>query len=302
MTLSEALTKAQLILNTYSIDGVANPDTYNNQADAKLRMRDFANAAQQEIARTNGRITKEFTYVTFENKFAYSSTLDEVTMMHGEDTVFTATTGYAYSIDICGDCEIKIAVGGTVIDTVTVYPTSGEFVNYKGVITNTAGAAVTITVSSDYDYLYRNVAIYLNKYPDDDSVQQYSRSRLITAPTDMIEVVQGEVYFNGAKTAEFRTFDRNIYIENDTSGMWTFTYYAQPQEITSITPLTYEFEVPAQTHDAIPFKMAYLCAIDIQGVSAAVLTAIKNEYAQHLSSVIKEPKYRTVTFTNVYGD
>lgn len=301
MTLGEAITKSLQVLNTYSIDGVPNPDTYNNQADAKLRLRAFANDAQQEIARSNGRIVREFTYATFESDFEFNTELEDPQLVHGGIKVFTANGGHSYSLNVCGSCEVNIAVGGTVVKTVTVYPTSGEFVCVKGVISNSTESAVLITVESDYDYIYKNVAIYANKYPDDDSVPEYTSSRSIAVPTDLIGFVQGQTFFNNRKSSEFRVFDRNLYLENESTGMWRFSYYAKPQEITSVTPLSYEFEVPAQIHDAIPLKMAYLSALDIQGVSGSVLTAIKNEYAQAISTVIAEPTFRTVQITNVYG-
>lgn len=301
MTLGEAITKSLQILNTYSIDGVPNPDTYNNQADAKLRLRAFANDAQQEIARTNGRIIRDFKHITFENDMKYSTRLEEAKLVHGGETEFTAQGGQSYSLNVCGSCEVSIAVGGTVVKTVTVYPTSGEFVCVKGVVSNPTDEIVTITVNSDYDYIYKNVAIYANKYPDDDAVPEYTSVSSIEVPLDLIGFVQGQTYFNNQKSSEFHVFDRNIYLENQSTGMWRFTYYAKPQEITSITPLSYEFEVPAQTHNAIPYKMAYLTALDIQGVSGSVLTAIKNEYAQQISSVISEPQFRTTTIKNVYG-
>lgn len=301
MTLGDALNKALQILNLYSIDGVVNPDTYNNQADIKLRLRAFANDAQQEISRTNGRITREFKVVKIENDFAYSTTLEDVTRKHGESTEFTGQAGQSYSLNVSGDCTVTVSVGGTVVDTISVYPTSGEFDCIKGVISNPNNADVVIGISSDYDYLYKNIAIYKNKYAADADVPEYTTSQKATAPSDLVEYVQGQIYFNNTRSSDYRVFGRDIYLSNTSSGMWTISYFAKPQEITSTTPLSYEFEVPAQTHDAIPYKMAYLTALDIGGVSASVLTAIKNEYSQLLSSTIDEPHFKSTTIKNVYG-
>lgn len=300
MTLGEAQTKALQILNTYSIEGVANPDTYNNQADMKIRLTAFANDAQQEISRTNGRIVKEFNVITYMRDMAFSTPIDTVTMKHGETVTFTASSGNSYSLNVCGEATVTITVGGVEIDSIDVYPTSGVFDVITGVIDNPNNAEVIITIESDYDYLYKNVAIYKNKYPDDASVPEYSSAYKATVPEDLVAFVQGRIDFNG-RSSEYRTQGRDIYLLNDSSGMWAISYYAKPQEITSSTPLTYEFEVPAQTHDAIPYKMAYLVALDIGGVSSSVLMAIKNEYAQLLSSTIEEPTARTVKITNVYG-
>ena len=164
MTLEDALNKALQILNTYSTDGVPISNAFNNQADLKLRLRGFANDAQQEIARTNGRITREFTIVTFENDIAFSTQIESVTMVHGGTSTFSGNGGHSYSINVSGSCTVDVSVGGNVVKSETVYPTAGQFVCVKGVVSNPGNQTLTITVSSEYDYLYKNVAIFKNKF------------------------------------------------------------------------------------------------------------------------------------------
>lgn len=299
MTLQQARNKALQILNSYSIDGKIIPDTYNGQADMKIRLTAFADDAQQELARTNARIVRTQSVPVFAAKTSWSTTPGATLNADGY-VCLSAGNGKAFTVEVCGDCLVSASVGGTEVYSEKVYPSDGAFVLVHAVLSNDSQQGVEITVSSDYRFLYRNAAVYVDNFPTADSVPRNCGYYQPTTPSDLIDYVNGEIRFNGEQNTSFVIDNRSIRLDNSQSGLWEINYYAAPTEINSDTPDSYIFEIPT-LHEAIPYKMAYLVALSVDGVNVSTLTSIKNEYSQLVSSAIYEPKFYTTPITDYYG-
>lgn len=317
MNLGEAKTKALMIMDEYSTNGLLTPTAEN--VDFTVRMNQSADMAQKEIA-TVKKINAVYTITR--NAIA-NQILNGFDMLQHLDTDLSddsATGSKSYYFEVDGQCTVtieeEIATVWTVLETITVPNTVLSFTDYRGLITaSSVDNDIRIKFSGSYTYNIRNRALYAYTFPTDDDVPEYKPFVKYPMPANFLElkkvILETDTYqINerssfGTDIARFRMIGitqryqqmkdyrwegkKTFVIRYDYTGSIDIEYYKNPATIPA-APIddadsydSTEFEVDAETQEWIPYYMAAEAYLK-EDAQASVM--IMNKYLTKISNAL----------------
>lgn len=260
MTLETAKNKVKKLIDEYSTRGAVTSPSDLNIADYELKMSDYFDIAQKEIATVkNIRKVNKITQFLPENKLN-NGFYEEV--KEGDKLEYKAI-GKAYYFEVSGEAEIKITSGE---ETITVNNEGLNYETYYGSFDESA--EIKISFNSDYLYAIRNVAIFAVSNTNYSSYIKYP------LPTDSLKIFK--VSLNG-KDFDHYFMNDSLYVAWQERGEIVMEYAALP----SVTDDDYEFEIANELQEAMCF---YVAALLIQSENPNMFSILYSQYQSKLAN------------------
>ena len=231
-------------------------------------MVEATNRGLEDLATAGKYITKPYTITQQkpENIIPMPLYLMNIYQHKKDDVSYSASGATAYYFEVNGTATIQIKVGSAVIETIG-NTTKGAYTAYKKKISNPTGDTVTINFTGNYNYQYRNIALYDANFETDNDVWDYvSRKRynLRTLLTDFYRLVTTDLVFTSgfneteyAKTADYAWEGDSVLVLNGQQpGEWTVHYYAYPKEVTIDTPDDYDLALDPEVAQLLVTRTA----------------------------------------------
>lgn len=273
MNLLTAKNKASKLIDNYSRSGVVLDPNSPKQKDYTLKMNDYFDMAQKEVATIKKILkTKKFSHVMPANKLSAPLYQFDIVQNTGSDQIYQVTgTANAYCFMVDDLCTVEIeeeTSEGVWTSLVTInnpIGNAGMFTEYKGRITpSNASNDIRIRfIGGANMYNHRNRALWSEKFSSDSRVPSYQRYVLYTI-SDLYQlnkvILKGQVtnsqpYEN---TSDFYWEKKNIIaIGWYNVGEYSVEYFAYPTDITDLTLDTYEFEIDIDAQETLPYYVAY---------------------------------------------
>lgn len=148
---------------------------------------------------------------------------------------------------------------------------NGDYLNRMNVFANDAQMEISDKVGIEASYLFTQVAT------NEEGYNKYG------LPVDFKEHrhmnVDDEPFLN------YRLENKNILVKKSITGSFEFFYYKNPQELTTDTLDTYEFELDKHTQNLIPYFVGSMCLHD---ENPAIADRLLNMYYGKLAAVAKK--------------
>lgn len=287
--------KLATLQKMFAADGTTIP-TDESTSDYIAGMPFVANEALQMIATAGRFIVDRISIANTNAENMLTLPIGDVfSIDEGND--FTIEGAKAYYFEAYGIGTATITVGSNVVATVDI-PTSTGFVAYKGLIENTDDEEVTLSFSSPYMLKIKNLAMYEDAFPTDESVPAYSkflRYDMDALATDFYMLDDAPIVYEGEgvgerylNTSEYEVeAGRYLLLPRDMVGNFLVFYKKYPTEITSSTSDDYVMPVLPEVFPLLPLYMAsQLYKDDDNGVA----TSYRNEFEVAFGRLINPGK------------
>ncbi|MEI6101986.1 MAG: hypothetical protein WCP73_09120 [Eubacteriales bacterium] len=183
------------------------------------------------------------------------------------DVYYTATGALAYAFEVDDNATITISKytnsAWTTLATINHIGT-GEYVRYKGLISNANGDIIKITFSGTYFYRIRNIALFGVSFTAAEKIPDYEDFIGISMPDGIYKVLK--ITKNDGTNEQLKNFYwegiKTLRLDYSVTGDYTLEYAAYPTVIATNTPDSYEFEITADAQEAMPYFVAANCVIN----------------------------------------
>lgn len=266
MNLGTIKRKALMLMAEYSVNGNLILSSDGNQLDYTLRMNEFIDDCQKEIAKFRKiNAVKRITRNPIPNQLGLLQGFDIRQHLSSDDEAMVAkgSKAYYFEIDNVADVYIEEEINGvwTLLETINHTTPKGEFTAYKGLITaSDTSNNIKVRFSGSYPYNIRNRALYAYTFPTVADIPNYIPYVNYDMPSDFFmlnKVVQrtdprqyknlSDFYWEGKKT-----FVVNYYL----TGSFDIFYYKFPVAIDNSTSDSYELEIDEEAQDLVPYYVA----------------------------------------------
>lgn len=243
-----------------------------------------ANEALQMLSTAGKFIVKSFTIVHNPVNNLIADSVSKIThqIIKGEQS-FSAYGAHSYYFEVSGIGSYSIYIGEDLSETIPI-DSMTLFTPVKGLLPNNENKAVTITFTSDYPMVVRNMAMYEAIYPTFEDVPVF-RDKIPYYLPDLVDDfyqldMQG-IYYTGAysdyiQTSDFyQEGDKTLVLPYSQRGSYTVYYKAYPSQITAETEDDYELPLDPEVIALLPLYMAsQLYKDDDNGIA----TTYRNEF------------------------
>lgn len=258
---------------------------------------DVANRGLQDLATTGKMLIKEYYIMIPEIKNILSDSSD-IVQHFDEDIVYKADKAKAYYFEISGKGTVQIMVGNTLFTEIR-HESAAGFKIYKGKIENPEDKAVIIIFTGLYPYQFRNVAMYVQAFEEDDDVWEFSTKRrfnLKELVEDFFMLVSHDVVLMSNKTeyVKFHDYqwegDDTLLLDGTMPGNYIVHYYAYPKNITNDTPDDYVLSLDPEVGNILPLYMASQFIEEDDPSQAFYIREQYEEAKSHLRATVKKGK------------
>ena len=180
------------LLNKFSARGTELNVT--KTADIRLKIQDFINAEQMDLASTTGKLPAKKSYVQKPVCNALSYDTSSIKQhLPGVDFAVSLVGAKAYFFEAIGPATVTIdeSIGGvwTNLETITIADTVVEMTAYRKLITaSSATNTVRMNFSGSYVYSFQNYILYPYTFPTDALVQQHRPRFIYDLPTNYLKM------------------------------------------------------------------------------------------------------------------
>lgn len=202
--------------------------------------------------------------------------------LSGGSTEYKSAKGRSYIFDYSGQGTLVVSVDGVAGAPITlIKATNGTC---RGFIDNEDGKEVTLTVSSDYPFSIRNVAVYdaiWESKEEIDPCKKFIRYNLKEIAPDFYQVNDNQVYFEGVSlsyvqtTEYFQEGDKVLVLDRKLVGEFTIYYRAYPVQITDDMDDDDDLDIDTEVSAILPL---YCASQILKGDEDALATQYRNEY------------------------
>ena len=307
MTLGEAKASILRYIDEYSLNGT-NISEQENSDYIKRIMPTFLNDALMAVAKIDGlKLT--------DNYFIVQRPLKPIAgLITGFDAVDIKTEPYilegqaarSYHFEVEGYGQSLVQVqdefGNWVTQKTIDNTSSGEFIQYKGLINNPSGRMARIYFSSDYVFTVKNTALWVENFPSDELVQTYRPSVRYRMPDNFMNKVQ--VY----RESDTREYVKDISSTWEADNTWVTNYYNEgaykvvynryPAKIAEGAADTVLLDCKEEAERLVCLKAA-ANLIRVERMDIAV--ALDNQYEVELARASGTNGMEITTIDNVYG-
>lgn len=292
MTYGDAKETALQLVNQYSNGGVVIPASDGNTLDYTLKFPKYFDACQKEIATTKGRIpaVESISLMTVPSLLAgdfYSPELflgTDLTDMCG-----TGALAYTFEADNPGTHYVEEYINGVWTQKAIInVANSGAFQTYHGLITPTNTMdLVRIRHSGTTPYQVQNRALYACTFSSAATVPPWTTLFLHTLPADfwrMNKALDG----NQQSVPWLNRGSDQIAFERSITGGVDVYYWKMPATIADDVDDSYEFEIPEEAAQAMPFGVAAMALrLDLSQFDNANI--LMSQYQQKVGNLLTQP-------------
>lgn len=288
MKLGELKVKTRKLINEFSKNGSIMGDSEGAQQDYLLRIPELANDAQMELSKICGITEKKI--VT--RKPVPGLLPAWISGQHLDaDIKYSGVGARAYYFEVDGPCDVYLEEGDTELTHIEVTNIAGMNA-YKGRITpSSSSATVTMRLSGDYPYNFRNLQMWKYSFASDDAVPDHAPWINVGDIDRFLELISVVRVFEDGRREDTRDFrlenQKEIWVPYDLPITLEISYFKLPAEITPDTSDEYEFEVPDDVAAAIAYYVGGMLVLDEDQV---VSTTLLNKYESMKPQYPRETK------------
>ena len=224
MTLGEAKASILRYIDEYSLNGT-NISEQENSDYIKRIMPTFINDALMAVAKIDGLKLVDSYYIVQRplKPIAGLITGFDAVDIKIEPYIIEGLGARSYHFELEGYGQALVQVqdefGNWVTQRTIDNTSTGEFIQYKGLINNPSGRMARVYFSSDYVFTVKNTALWVENFPSDELVQTYRPSVRYKMPGNFMNKVQ--VY----RESNEREYVKDISSTWEADDTWVTNYY-----------------------------------------------------------------------------
>ena len=265
MTLKEIKDMTLMLMDSYTVDGAAIPETYNNRLDLLCRMPSVINTCQNYLSTTAAKIPAVYKIAQepFANRIA--GNMHKTIRFSGDDILLsgdgTPIGAYYFEVNGIASVAIEALQGEEWIcvreEEIGVRPNG--FAARRGLLTQPR--QTRLRFRGTYPYSIRNACLYAECFQTADEIPPYSSERRYTMPGDFYQMDGNEVYFCDAggvtkPATQYRIDNQTIVVPSGAEGEWIVHYFRYPAQIDDQTPEDFKLDNTLEALLCIPYYAA----------------------------------------------
>lgn len=239
--------------------------------------------ALQMLATVGKFIVKEFDYQNeaFTNLlatgFSQYRLYDEVLTMKAKDAG-------SFYFDALGQFDVEVYFDGVLDRTLNV--NTNAFEGVSGTFASQGEIELRFIGPDDHSVMVKNIAIYHERFPDDDHVFHYGEYVYLHLPDlieDYYQLAEDDIYYINpsnepsyiAATKIYQEANNTLVLRRDQPGTYRVYYKAYPEQIDLTTADDYELPLDPEVATLLPLYMASQLYKDDDN---AIATVYRNEF------------------------
>lgn len=312
------------LLDDYSTAGVITSTT-----DSLIKIRDFVNATQIDLASSTAKINGEFfiPHNPIYNELSRDTSSIKTFLPGGADISVTLVNAKACYFEIAGPATVYIeeAVSGsstyTNLETITVPTTVTTFTEYRRLITpSLATNMIRLRFTGTYIFNVRNFILYPYPWPTEASIQAHKPYIEYDLPSDFLELSQVMAKKNVRQLIPYTNYilrpDKKIAIDSYDPGEYLVHYWRFPSAFvfvdndtiddaqkfgidTTVTPATYRVSDDAAI--IIPYCAAGQVLLSEGDINIPRALTLMNIFEQKKAGLIRNRIGYSSNIINVFG-
>lgn len=239
--------------------------------------------ALQMLATVGKFIVKEFDYQNeaFTNLLATGFSQYR---LYDEVLTMKAQNAGSFYFDALGAFDVEVYFDGVLDRTLNV--NTNAFEGVSGTFASQGEIELRFIGPDDHSVMVKNIAIYHERFPDDDTVSPYGEYVYLHLP-DMIEdyyqLAEDDIYYINpsneptyiAATKIYQEANNTLVLRRDQPGTYRVYYKAYPEQIDLTTADDYELPLDPEVATLLPLYMASQLYKDDDN---AIATVYRNEF------------------------
>ena len=265
MTLKEIRDMTLMLMDSYTVDGVEVPESYNNRLDLLRRMPAVINTCQNYLSTTAAKIPAVYQIAQDPLKNQIPGNMHKTIRFTGDDILLEggAALIYAYYFEVNGVANAAVETlqdgqwVGVKEEEVAVRPNG--FTARRGLLPQPGQARLRFR--GTYPYSIRNACLYAEPFASEADIPPYTLERSYPMPADFYQMDGNEVSFCNASgilqpASGFRIDRKTICLPAAAEGEWSIHYFKYPAQIDDQTPDDFKLDNTPEAVACIPYYTA----------------------------------------------
>lgn len=239
--------------------------------------------ALQMLATVGKFIVKEFDYQNeaFTNLLATGFSQYR---LYDEVLTMKAQNAGSFYFDALGAFDVEVYFDGVLDRTLNV--NTNAFEGVSGTFASQGEIELRFIGPDDHSVMVKNIAIYHERFPDDDHVSPYGEYVYLHLPDlieDYYQLAEDDIYYINpsneptyiAATKIYQEANNTLVLRRDQPGTYRVYYKAYPEQIDLTTADEYELPLDPEVATLLPLYMASQLYKDDDN---AIATVYRNEF------------------------